>query len=232
MRKTIGIIGGMGPAATALLFQKIVENTDANADCEHIHILIDNCPQIADRTQAILSGSDIPAKEICMIGKRLIHNGADLLLIPCNTSHYYYEYFQSELTVPVVNMITETAAYCREQEIKKVGVLATTGTCKTGIFKKALEAQGIEPLFLCSDGQKELMNIIYNQVKAGKIINTDNLRVYLDGLGKKGVDTFILGCTELPMALHNGEYGYRYIDTLDVLAKTAVILAGYPLKGE
>ena len=96
-KKTIGIIGGMGPLATVELFRQLVVMTKAENDREHIHILIDNFPQVPDRTEAILEGSDRPVALIVEAGRRLIAAGAELLLIPCNTSHYYYEKIADEL---------------------------------------------------------------------------------------------------------------------------------------
>ena len=170
-KKVVGIIGGMGPGATALLFQKMINYTNANSDSEHIHIIIDNNTEIPDRTSAILKGEDAPVRYICESGKKLESYGADLLLIPCNTSHYFYDYIQEQISIPVVNMITETARKCLENGYKKVGVLATTGTCQTNIYAKELEKFGIEAIYPDEEGQKRVMEIIYDQVKAGKKIN-------------------------------------------------------------
>ena len=127
-KKIVGIIGGMGPGATALLFQKLINYTDAENDCEHMHIVIDNNTSIPDRTTAILQGDDSPAKAIVESGKKLQEYGVDLILIPCNTSHYFYSQIQEQLDVTVVNMIEETAKICVGKGYKKVGILATTGT--------------------------------------------------------------------------------------------------------
>ncbi len=229
-KKTIGIIGGMGPAATALLFQKIIEYTDAEKDADHIHILIDNYPAVPDRTASIKSGSDKPVDYICEAGNKLISIGADLLIIPCNTSHYFYDKIQSRLNVPVINMISETALVCRNRGCGKVGILATDGTKEMRIFDKELEKLGIEAVPTSSEGQREVMSVIYDQVKAGRKINTEKLAFYLNEMKQEGAEAFILGCTELSAALRDGDYGFKFIDTLEVLAKSAVIQSGYKLK--
>lgn len=228
--KTVGIIGGMGPAATALLFQKMIDYTEASSDSEHIHIIIDNCPSIPDRTTAILKGEDTPAKVICEIGRKLESYGAELLAIPCNTSHYFYSYIQEHMSVPVMNMIEETAKECVAKGFRKVGVLATTGTCQTGTYDRELKKYDIETVYPCEEGQMRLMEIIYDQVKAGKTLNTDIFAGYLEEMKKKGAEAFILGCTELPMAFKDGAYGCCYIDSLDILAKRTVEKAGYQVK--
>ncbi len=229
-RKTLGIIGGMGPAATVLLFQKIVDYTDANADSEHIHIIIDNNTKIPDRTESILKGSCEPAVRICESGRKLIECGAELILIPCNTSHYFYPLIQKELNVPVMNMITETARECVKCGYHKVGVLATTGTCKMGIYHGELLKHGIEAIYPDDEGQEAVMKVIYDQIKAGNPIDVSILEKHLKQMEEEGAEAFILGCTELPLALKNGDYGYRFIDSLDILARQAVLQAGYEMK--
>ena len=229
-KKTVGIIGGMGPGATALLFQKLIEYTDAKNDAEHIHIVIDNNTGIPDRTTAILHNENSPAKCIVESGKKLELCGAKLLLIPCNTSHYYYDYIQENLAVPVINMIEETAKVCLENNCTKVGILATTGTCKTDTYGRELQKFGIDAVYPDDDGQKKVMEVIYDQVKAGKKINVQILDQTLKKMSSKGAQAFILGCTELPFAIKNGDFGYRFYDSLDILARCAVERAGYPLK--
>lgn len=229
-KKTVGIIGGMGPAATALLFQKIIDYTDAKADAEHIHILIDNRPSIPDRTSAILSGDDTPVRKICESGKKLEKMGAELIAIPCNTSHYFYSYIQKELNIPVINMLEETAKECKKLGFQSVGVLATTGTKSTEIYDKALKSYGIQVVYPDKAGQETLMSIIYDYVKAGQPITGEKFRKELEAMQKEGAQAFVLGCTELPMVFQDGDMGIRFIDSLDVLAKRTVELAGYPLK--
>ena len=229
-KKTVGIIGGMGPGATALLFQKLIDYTDAKCDAEHMHIMIDNNTAIPDRTTAILNGEDTPALCIVESGRKLEQCGAELLLIPCNTSHYFYDYIQHNLSVPVVNMIAETARVCLENGYTKVGVLATTGTCNTHTYTRELMKFGIEAVYPDGEGQAKVMEIIYDQVKAGRKINVQILDQTLKKMTSEGVQAFILGCTELPFAIKNGDFGYHFLDSLDILARRAVEMAGYRLK--
>ena len=220
----------MGPAATALLFQKIIDYTDAAVDAEHIHVLIDNRPSIPDRTHAIFHGDDTPARCICESGERLIQAGAELIAIPCNTSHYFYPYIQKNLNVPVIHMLEETAMECQKLGFRTVGVLATSGTKKTGIYEQALEKYGIQAVYPDEQAQEKLMSIIYDYVKAGKFVECDFFAAELKEMVKKGAQAFVLGCTELPLVFHDGDLGIRFVDSLDVLAKRAVEMAGYPLK--
>lgn len=231
-KKIVGIIGGMGPGATALLFQKLIDYTDAKCDAEHVHILIDNNTQIPDRTTAILNGDDTPALHIIESGKKLEQCGAELLIIPCNTSHYFYERIQRELTVPVINMIAETAKVCLKNGYTKVGVLATSGTLKTNIYAEELKRFGIETVYPDENGQKKVMEVIYDQVKAGRRINVQILDQTLKRMAANGAQAFILGCTELPFAIKNGDFGYYFLDSLDILAKQTIERAGYHVKSK
>ena len=229
-KKTVGIIGGMGPGATALLFQKLIDYTDAKNDAEHMHIIIDNNTAIPDRTTAILKGENTPALYIVESGKKLEMCGAELLLIPCNTSHYFYDDIQEQLSVPVVNMIAETAKVCLNNGYTKVGILATTGTCNTDTYGRELNKFGVEAVYPDAEGQKRVMEIIYDQVKAGRKINVQILDQTLKKMASKGAQAFILGCTELPFAIKNGDFGYHFLDSLDILAISAVEMAGFHLK--
>lgn len=229
-KKVVGIIGGMGPAATAMLFQKLIDYTDAKSDAEHMRIVIDNNPGIPDRTTAILKGEDTPAKCIIESGRNLENCGAQILLIPCNTSHYFYDQIQEELHATVVNMIAETAKVCVHKGYTKVGVLATTGTCSTHTYDRELQKFGVEAVYPEAADQKKVMEIIYDQVKAGRKIDATIIDQALKDMKAKGAQGFILGCTELPFAIKNGDFGYHFLDSLDILAKCAVELAGYPLK--
>ena len=229
-KKCVGIIGGMGPGATALLFQKIIGYTDAKTDAEHIHIVIDNRPSIPDRTSAIIKGENTPARYICESGKKLKEYGAELLAIPCNTSHYFYADIQGQLDIPVINMLEETAKVCNEYGFSKVGVLATTGTRNTKIYDRALEKVGIEAIYPDEEGQELLMTIIYDYVKAGINVDCAMFQKEIAKMISRGVESFILGCKELPMVFQDGDFGMRFIDSLDVLAKRTVEMAGYPLK--
>lgn len=230
MHKIVGIIGGMGPSATASLFQKLIEYTDAKSDSEHIHIIIDNNTSIPDRTTAILNGDNTPAIRISESGKKLEECGVELILIPCNTSHYYYPYIQEQLKVPVINMIKETAKECLEKGYHKVGILSTTGTRNTKIYDDELEKHGISVIYPDDVGQEKVMEIIYDQVKAGKKGDTSIIKDSLKQMQERGAQAYILACTELPLVIKDGDYGCCFIDSLDVLAKRAIEMAGYKLK--
>ena len=167
MKKTIGILGGMGPMATADLFKKIVANTRAGSDREHIRIYIDNNAQIPDRTAAILDGGEDPVPAMLDSLRKLEACGADCIIVPCNTAHYFVPRLQEMTDVPFVNMIEETAKTCATALPGKVaGLIATKGTLKTGLYNAALEAAEVKYLIPNEECQDALMRVIYDGVKA------------------------------------------------------------------
>lgn len=165
MKKTIGILGGMGPAATVDLFSLIVNNTVASCDQEHIHIIIDNNPKIPDRTAAIIGNGKTPVEELCASAERLYKAGADFIIIPCNTSHYYINEIRSSLSIPVIDMIEETAKAVRKKKINSAIILCTEGTKKADIYTMKFEEQGISVLYPDQIMQDEVNHIIYDGVK-------------------------------------------------------------------
>jgi aspartate racemase len=146
--KTVGILGGMGPAATVDLFDRIVQTTPARTDQEHLPILIVNDPNIPDRTQAILYGGPDPLPAMRHGLDMLVGMGAELLAMPCNTAHYYWPELQAGLDVPLVNMVDETVRAIRRSHpgIQQVGILATSSTLAVRLFQEVLEREGLEPV--------------------------------------------------------------------------------------
>ena len=232
--KTIGIIGGMGPLATYDLAEKILNNTVASCDQDNIPVLIDCNTRIADRTAAILHGGADPRPEMKKSAKRLEEAGADVLIMACNTAHYFYDSVCEGINIPVLHMPRLTAQLLLKKGVKKAGVLATDGTCQSGVYGKALEEEGIELVYPSSEKQGIIMSLIYDHVKAGKMDFSD---LDIDGvifeMKEKGAEVLILGCTELPMAFDIiGVTGIPSVDPTDVLARAAVSFAGAPLKDE
>ena len=222
--KTIGILGGMGPMATYDLAIKIINNTEAASDQEHIPVLTDCNTRISDRTAAILSGGADPRPEMIKSARRLEAAGADYLIMPCNTAHYFYDDICREISIPMLHMPRETAARLKEMGIKKAAVLATDGTCQSGIYESALSEAGIEPVYPSEEKQKIVMSLIYDYVKAGKMDFADlNIDSVINEVRSRGAEILILGCTELPIAFDAiGETALPTIDQTDVLAKAAV----------
>lgn len=228
-RKVIGIIGGMGPMATADLFTKIIENTVAATDQEHLHVLIDNNTDIPDRTACILEGSDAPLGPMVESAKRLVAQGADLLIIPCNTAHYFHGGVQAAVDVPVLNMPEISAQYCADRGFSSVALLSTAGTARAHIYEPYFEKLGIRLLRPTKVGIDNLMFLIYDEIKAGRTPHPERLYPELMGLEEQGAQAFLLACTELPLVFQDGGR-VPFIDPTLLLARAAVKAAGGKLK--
>ncbi len=233
MKKTIGILGGMGPLATADLLIKITALTKADSDREHVHVYIDSDTAIPDRTGAILHGGEDPVEEMTRGIRTLERCGADCIVMACNTAHYFLPRLRPLTQTPILDMPGITARRCAElYPGKTAAVLATTGTLQTGVYSRALEREGV-PFLLPEEEQRAfLMHMIYDVVKATRPMQPEeeNWRALLKALRERGADYFILACTELPIVAGTLTDPGPFVDPTEELARAAVLFAGYELK--
>ncbi|MDN4495062.1 aspartate/glutamate racemase family protein [Ureibacillus aquaedulcis] len=230
MRKTLGIIGGVGPLATMFIGEMIVRRTSATKDQEHVHTIIDNDTSIPDRTAYILDQTkENPVPYLIKDAAKLANAGADLICIPCNTAHTFYEELQSASPVPVIHMIRETAKRAASIGAKRVGILATDGTLASGVYQQALIEQDIEPVVPDMAIQQQVMSVIYDYVKAGKEVTVQQWNVIEQAMLQLDCDKIILGCTELSIVNKDLKLERHYIDSLLILAESAIIACGYEL---
>ena len=230
-KKVIGILGGMGPLATADLFRKITEHTAASCDQDHPRVCIDSNTNIADRTAALLHGGADPVPEMVKSAQRLASIGAELLIMPCNTAHNFYDAVAASVSIPVLHMIAITRDALKARGVKCAGLLATDGTVQTGIYQRTFEGSGIELLTPDDADQAAVMDIIYNGVKAGDLAhNVAAFRAACEHLLARGADVLILGCTELPPAFDIYHLDYPNIDPTLELALAAIRAAGCETK--
>lgn len=231
-RKTLGIIGGMGPMATACLLQLIIEMTEARTDQEHLDVIVFNRPAVPDRTAYILDRSKpSPLPVLAETARTLEGLGAGVLCAPCVTSHYFYGELSACVGVPFVNMLAETAAELHRAGKRKVGIMATTGTVRTGLLQGALEAVGLEARAPSEVCQELVMSIIYEEIKAGKAASRGKFERVAGELFEAGCDSVVLGCTELSL-VEKDVLPTGCMDALKVLAKRCVQLCGGKLKAE
>lgn len=221
--KTLGVIGGLGPMATAYFMQLVIEMTKAEIDQEHVEMIIYNCPSVPDRTGYILGQTtENPAKKMIEIGNNLAKDGADLLAIPCVTANYFYEELTANIEVPIIDIIKETARHLKENNISTVGLMATDGTISSRLFQKVLEKENISVICPDEEGQKDVMHLIYDNVKANKPIDMLRFQRVSEGLFAQGAQVIVLGCTELSMIRRDEKIGPGYLDAMQVLAKASV----------
>lgn len=231
MKKTIGIIGGMGPLATADLFKKIIDLTDAHSDGEHLRILIDNNTAIPDRTAAILHGGDSPVPELIKSANALADAGADFLIMPCNTAHYFFDELASATTLPILHMLRLTSEELVAARVQTVGLLATDGTIATGICERLFEQCGIACVKPEEAGQRAVMSMVYDDIKSGrKRTDAAAMQAVFDEMRARGAERFVLACTELPIAFERYAFCVPYVDPTRVLATAAIRFAGGRVK--
>lgn len=225
--KTLGVVGGLGPMATAYFMQLVTTMTDAAVDQEHIKMYIASSPKIPDRTRFILGDSiNSPVNDMVAEGKKLKHMGAEIIAIPCVTAHFFHEELESEIGLPVINVMEETGKYLKEREIHKVGLMATDGTIKSMIFQNVLSEFDIEVVTPNAENQRLVMNIIYSDVKAGREINMKSFASISKMLKENGAEVIILGCTELSIVKRDHSLETGYLDVLEILAMKAVSECG------
>lgn len=226
-KKTVGIIGGMGPLAAADLFEKIILHTRASCDQDHLRVLIDSNTNIPDRSAAILSGGADPVPELTASARGLERQGAELLIMPCNTAHYFYDAVQASVSIPVLHMIRLTARVLRERGVETAGLLATDGAVQTGIYPRCFEGTGIRLLTPDGAGQRAVMDMIYRGVKAGRAdYDASAVRRTMEDLLRQGAQTLILGCTEIPLAVKLYGLDFPATDPTLELALDAIRFAG------
>ena len=221
----------MGPLATADLFTKIVKMTQADCDNDHLRIYIDDNAQIPDRTAAILSGGADPVPAMAESAQKLASIGAELLIMPCNTAHYFLPRLREQCPVPFLNMIEITAAHCRRTYGRvPVGLLATRGTIQSGLYKRALEALDL-PCVEPEEQERDLLMAQIYAVKSGRTdLDRDAVLQMLAAMKSRGARYFILGCTELPILAQMLGLEETFVDPTALLAKKAIEECGYPVQ--
>jgi len=231
--KTLGIIGGLGPMATACFLQQLIEMTDAKTDQAHLDVIVFNRPNVPDRTAYILDNTK-PSPAVSMIetAKILESLGASCIAAPCITSHYVFPQIQQSVGIPLIHMVKETALCLLQAGKKKAGIMATTGTVQSALFQKALQSQGLDFRIPDERHQRLVMKLIYDDVKAGRPADMADFEMAVQNLNAQGCDSIILGCTELSVIKKNVDIGTGFLDAMEVLSKVCIETCGKPVKPE
>ena len=231
-RRTIGVLGGMGPEATAYFFDLIVKNTRAVRDQDHMPVIVYNLPQIPDRTTAILERGPSPLPAIVRGLETLESARADFAVIPCITAHHFLSGLPARSPLPLVNLVAKTVAEFRHRfpRLKKLGLLATTGTVRSRLLHKAFAAAGIEILVPAPGAQKQLMTAIYGKrgIKTGVASGTSRMIVLevAAGLTRRGAQAIMAGCTEIPLVLRAEDLAVPLIEPMLIAARACIKRAG------
>jgi aspartate racemase len=223
--KIVGILGGMGPEATADLFIKVIKADPAKRDQDHLRIIIDCNSKIPDRTANILRGEEDPGPYLIESAKLLENAGAGLIIIPCNAAHTWHEIIQQNVRIPVLHIMESTLKYVERKypKIKAIGLLAASGTVKVGHYQRIFNEKGIDVISPEQEYQEMVMKAIW-EVKAGNT-GPDVTKLLVDAgnsLISMGAQGIIAGCTEIPIVLKNGDLSIPLADPTYALALAAV----------
>ena len=229
----VGVIGGLGPAATVHFLHRVVQLTDAHRDQDHVDLLVWQHGSIPDRTAFLLGHGENPEPVLVSDAVALERAGARFVAIPCNTAVVWVDAMRAAVSIDVLDTVAETvaAAQVAVPGLRRLGVLATDGTLLAGTYARAAEAAGVEMLVPDADVQREVMAIIYDGVKAGRPVSRSRFDAVVEHLRERGAEAVTLGCTELSV-LH-GELGIddpTVVDSIDALARRVVTRAGAPLR--
>jgi aspartate racemase len=223
MKKFLGIIGGVGPESTAYFYKKIIKMTKAVSDQEHIDMVILNHATIPNRNEYILDHTKPnPYPDFLEDIKILKEMGTEIISIPCNTAHYFYEKLQAETSIKILNLIEDTAIYIKEKNIKKVGIWATSATIKSELYQKELAKLNIEFVIPSEQNQQKIMHIIYDNIKAETNVNKEYFDIALEEMFNKKVEAVIMGCTELSMLKEIFTLDSYFVDPLEIQAEIII----------
>ncbi len=223
----LGILGGLGPMTSAYFYELITAHTEARRDQEHIDIVLSSRASTPDRTAYILGKSkESPLPFMLEDALRLEAYGADVIVIPCNTAHYFIDEVRRSVHVPVPSIIEETAEYIKQCGYQKAGIMATAGTVSSGSYQEKLEQLG-----LCWEipGEREqgyLHDLIYGDIKSGGQPDMELFFAVAENLSQRGCDVMILGCTELSLIQGIEAADVPFADSLKILAHKAITMCG------
>jgi len=222
-RKTVGILGGMGPEATVDFMAKIIKKTPARIDQHHLRLLVDNNPQVPDRLNAILNGGQSPGPILAKMALQLESWGAEILAMPCNTAHYYFSEVEKAVKIPFLSIIDETIKVLKEKNVTCVGLLASAGTLKMKLYHNKLAEANIS-IVIPSEAYQEKVNQSIYALKEGDYLKTrKSNQEIIDHIVGKNAQGVILGCTELPIVFDSrDEYNTVFYDPTEILAEAVV----------
>ncbi|MCI8388649.1 MAG: aspartate/glutamate racemase family protein [Clostridiales bacterium] len=225
--KLLGILGGLGPMSTVYFYELLTALTDAKCDQEHIDIVISSRATTPDRTRYILGESDEnPLDAMIPDAQKLVSFGAEIIAIPCNTAHYFYDRLAAEIDVPILNIIEESVLTLKRAGVERFGLLATDGTVRSHTYQKYCSEHKIECIVPDEAHQARVMEIIYGQIKQNRRANMESFYEISHYMRSLGCEKLILGCTELSLVKKQEGLGDFYVDSLECLALATIKACG------
>jgi len=234
--KTVGVLGGMGPEATAYFFGELIRATKAASDQDHVPVIVYSLPQVPDRTGAILHGGRSPLPFLRRGLRALERAGADFAVMPCVTAHFFHSKLAVRSPLPVLNLLEEALAEVKRLHPvpESIGLIATDGTVRSGIVSCQFEAAGMRVLLPSARDQKRVMAAICGKkgIKAGFTAGRPR-EIILEvarALVRRGAGAVMAGCTEVPLVLRASDLPVPLIEPMTIGARAAIKLAGARLR--
>lgn len=220
----LGVLGGLGPMSTFYFCELLTAHTSATCDADHIDMLISSRASTPDRTAFILGKStDDPLPVMKREAERLTDAGAELLVIPCNTAHYFYDGLRASCSVPILNIIEETVLHLHRNGVRRFGLLATEGTRSSGAYRRFSDPLSMTCVEPTAEEQAQIMHIIYGCIKQNRPIDWNAFFSVTDAMRARGCERLVLGCTELSLLKRAGLDEGVFVDSLEVLAYRTIL---------
>lgn len=230
---TVGVIGGMGPAATIDFMAKVLRHSQAGATREqdNVRLIVDSNPALPDRNAAIAGTGPSPAPALADMARGLAAAGADFLVMPCNAAHAFADAVIAATPLPFVHLIDEAvnAVVDSYPTARRIGVLAVAGAVEARLYERALEGRGLIPVVPDPVSRAGFMAAVW-QIKAGDLVaGRAGVLAAANCLVEDAAELVIGGCTEVPLVLAAADLPVPLIDTIDVLAQRAVRIARHAI---
>ena len=234
MGRAVGVIGGMGPAATVHFMSRVMALTSAAADQDHVRLIVDNNGAVPDRNAALRGEGPSPGPVLADMARGLARAGADLLAMPCNTAHAFAAEVRAATPLPFIDLIEATcdaALAAVSPPPTRIGVLVADGARRAGLYQRALAGRGVEPILCDEAAHATFMDLLY-RIKAGDVgpdVRATMCALAM-GLIAEGAEVLIAGCTEVPLVLSPSDIPAPLVDSIDVLALATIAAANAPLR--
>lgn len=224
----MGVLGGMGPEATVDFMSRVIALTPGEKDQDHVRMLVDHNPKVPNRQAAILANGQDPGPALALMAQGLQEAGADFLVVPCNTAYVFQDAIETATTIPLISIIDVTIEAISEArpDASRVGILATDGCLRAGVYQKSLADAGLQVVLPTDEELTELMRLVSGVkagIKGGPV--SEAMRALADALVVRGADVIIAGCTEIPLILDAAMLNVPLISSTDMLAQKTVRLA-------
>ncbi|UYM05653.1 cysteate racemase [Solicola gregarius] len=222
--RVVGILGGMGPAATVDFYDKLVRATPARSDHEHLRVVIWSDPTVPNRHEAVRGTGEDPTPSLEYGIAQLLQAGAEIIVAPCNTVHAFLPALLVDKDVEFLSIIdTAVDAVVQTDRGHRIGILAADGAIECELYQTALRTAGKEAVVLSDTSQRRLMETIF-RLKAGPPEESDvrSLTAALDELERSGVTTAVVGCTELTLLIGSVQTRLQLVDASQALARRTV----------